>query len=345
MEWRYLIFEMINFDPYRIAENFHIKTLLSLIDKNYVYFYRDQKCNIMEHGKMERLVEAMIILSRESMTVEKFAEKLGTSLKTAYRYIDTFKNAGLVLEKEQKCRYKIKRLEKKFKELGDLLYFTKEEAYILKSAIEGIDENNTIKQNLKKKLYSIYDFKMVADVVVVPKNRDIVQNIITAIETRKQVILHGYSSAHSNTVSDRLVEPFGLTTNYVQAWCYEPSTGKVKMFKIARIQSVEILGMEWQYEDRHVQNHIDIFRISSPDQLPIKLKLDLRATNLLMEEYPLSKECLSQVSDNEWILETNVCNYEGVTRFILGLYEDVKIMDSPKLLEFVNERIKKMAKQ
>lgn len=298
----------------------------------------------MDQGKIERLLEGIIILNRGPMTVEQFANKLGTSLKTAYRYIDTFKDAGLVLEKDSGCRYRIKRLEKKFKELGDLLYFTKEEAYILKAAIEGIDENTTIKQNLKKKLYSIYDFKMVADVVVEPKNRDIVQNIITAIETKKQVAIHGYSSAHSNTVRDRLVEPFGLTTNYVQVRCYEPAARAVKMFKIARIQSVEILDEDWQNENLHVQENIDIFRISSPKRLPIKLKLDLRAANLLMEEYPLARECMTKVTDSEWLLETNVCSYEGVTRFILGLYEDVEIVESPRLRKFVDERIKRMTK-
>lgn len=296
----------------------------------------------MEHGKMDRLLRAMKILSGRAMTVEQFSQELGCSLKTAYRYIETFKEAGLVFEKDTESRYRIKRLEKGFKELSDLLYFTKEEAFILKSAIEGISEDNVIKQNLKRKLYSLYDFKMVADVVVEPKNRDIVQNIITAIEEKKQAVLHGYNSAHSNSVSDRLVEPFGLTTNCVQAWCYELGTEKVKMFKIARIQSVEILDTAWQNEDRHVQDHIDIFRISSTEQHPIKLRLKVRAANLLMEEYPLSKEYLTQVADNERILETDVCNFEGVTRFIIGLYEDVEILESPELKEFVNDRIRKM---
>lgn len=37
-----------------------------------------------------------------------------------------------------------------------------------------------------------------------------------------------------------------------------------------------------------------------------------------------------------------VCNFEGVTRFILGLYEDVEIVESPELKEFVSDRIRKM---
>lgn len=298
----------------------------------------------MEQGTMERLLRAMLILSETALTAQEFAQKLGTSLKTAYRYIDTFRESGLVMDKDRENRYKIKRLSRHFCELGDLLYFTKEEAHILKSAIESIDDTTILKQNLRKKLYSIYDFKMVADIVVEPKNKDVVHNIIEAIESERQVVLCGYRSAHSNSVSDRVVEPFALTTNYVQVWCYVPDEDKIKLFKISRIQGVKILDNNWQHKDRHKQAFIDIFRISSSKQLPIKLKLNLRAASLLMEEYPLSKEFLARMSDNEWILETKVCSYEGVTRFILGLYEDVKILESPKLMEFVNAKIKKMAK-
>lgn len=37
---------------------------------------------------------------------------------------------------------------------------------ILKSAIENIDDTNMLKQNLKRKLYSVYDNKTLADTVV-----------------------------------------------------------------------------------------------------------------------------------------------------------------------------------
>jgi len=39
-----------------------------------------------------------------------------------------------------------------FKEISELIHFTEEEAYILKSAIESIDENNILKQNLEEKV-------------------------------------------------------------------------------------------------------------------------------------------------------------------------------------------------
>ena len=249
-----------------------------------------------------------------------------------------------MVEKDENNIYRVKKLSKGFRELSELIYFTKEEAYILKSAIENIDENTVIKQNLKKKLYSIYDFKMVADIVVHPKMKDNVQNLISAIENKKQVVLQDYNSAHSDSVSSRIVEPFALTTNYLQVWCYEVNEKKVKIFRISRIGKVEITDNDWQYESKHKQGKMDIFRMHGPKQMPIKLELSVRASNLLLEEYPLSKDHLTRINSNRWILDTSVCSFEGVTRFILGLYEDIKIIESEELKTFVSKKIKKMAK-
>ena len=57
-----------------------------------------------------------------------------------------------------------------FRDISQLVHFTEEEAVILKSAIENIDDNNVLKQNLKRKLYSVYDNKTLADTVVRGKN-------------------------------------------------------------------------------------------------------------------------------------------------------------------------------
>lgn len=125
-----------------------------------------------------------------------------------------------------------------------------------------------------------------------------------------------------------------------QVWCYEIDTQMVKMFKISRIKSVEILEKDWKFEAQHKTGYIDIFRIHSTQRFPITLRLTLRAANLLMEEYPLSNQYLKLSSENNYILKTDVCSFEGVTRFILGLYDDIEILESEELKNFVNYKIK-----
>ena len=98
---------------------------------------------------------------------------------------------------------------------------------------------------------------------------------------------------------------------------------------------------EWQYEDKHSRGYIDIFRISSFSQYPIKLRLGLLSSSLLTEEYPLAEKYLTQINDNEWILDTSVCGYEGVGRFVLGLYNDIEIIESEKFREYIRKNIEK----
>ena len=295
----------------------------------------------MDQPKIERMLRLMMLLTANNRyTVEELSSKLDTSIRTIYRYIDTFKEAGFLISKSGD-HFRIDKRSKYFKDISQLVHFTEEEAYILNSAIESIDPTNTIKQNLKAKLASVYDFKMLAECVVKGENARNVNSIIEAIENRKQIILHNYTSAHSKIVSDRLVEPLSFTTNYIQVWAYEISSGKNKLFKLSRIGSVEVLDKEWEFESEHKEGLMDLFRINSFEQIPIKLKLGLRAASLLVEEYPLGEKYLSPAPDNpsHFILETNICGYEGVGRFILGLLDDIEILEGDGLKDFLRERM------
>lgn len=299
----------------------------------------------MDQPKIERLLRLMMMLTANNRySVEELADRLETSPRTIYRYIDTFKEAGFLITKKGEC-FRIDKKSKYFKDISQLVHFTEEEAYILNSAIESIDPTNVIKQNLKAKLASVYDFKMLSECVVKGENARNVNSLIEAIENRKQVVLKDYTSGHSKKVSDRLIEPLSFTTNYIQVWGYEVSSGKNKLFKLSRIGSVEVLEDEWAFENEHSVGMMDIFRITSFEQIPIKLKLGLMASSLLVEEYPLAEKYLSPAPDdsNSHILDIKVCGYEGVGRFVLGLLDDIEILQGDGLKEFLRERMK-MAK-
>ena len=61
--------------------------------------------------------------------------------------------------------------------------------------------------------------------------------------------------------------------------------------------------------------------------------------NLLIEEYPLSERDITQVDNTTWMLDTKVCNYLGVGRFVLGLMDDVEIIDSPEFEKYIQEQL------
>ncbi len=295
----------------------------------------------MDQPKIERMLRLMMMLtSNNRYTIEELGEKLEASPRTIYRYLDTFKEAGFVVSKKGNY-FRLDRKSRYFKDISQLVHFTEEEAYILNSAIESLDPTNAIKQNLKAKLASIYDFKMLAECVVKGDNARNVNAIIEAIENRKQIILHNYTSAHSRQVSDRIVEPMSFTTNYIQVWAYEVSSGRNKLFKLSRIGKVEILDKEWEFEQEHKEGLMDLFRINSFEQIPVKLKLGIRAASLLVEEYPLGEKYISPLPDDpsHFILDTWVCGYEGVGRFVLGLLDDIEIIEGEELKTFLKERM------
>lgn len=295
----------------------------------------------MDQPKLERLLHLMMLLSGNTCyTVEELAERMDTSSRSIYRYIDTFRAAGFTIYKEGPY-VRMGKESPFFKDISQLIHFSKEEAYMLHQAIEAIDNNNQIKQNLKKKLASVYNSKIIAESVVKGQHADSIRRLIDAYEQKKQVVLHNYSSAHKQTVSDRLVEPFAFTTNYVEVWCYEPQSQRNKLFRISRIGAVEIINANWSHEASHKEGFTDVFRMSSFDgeKYPVALQLNRRAYNILIEEYPLAERDTQRISPDYWLFKTEVSNYIAIARFVLGLAADIKIVDSPELKEYIGQYV------
>lgn len=296
----------------------------------------------MDQPKLERLLRLMKMLTANvEYSVDDLADRLDMSRRTIYRYIDTFREAGFVIKKHGNYI----RLDKEsphFKDISQLVHFTEEEAVILRRAIESIDDTNLLKQNLKRKLYSVYDSGTLADTIVKGSNSSNVHSLIEAIENHKQVILHNYASSHS--IRDRKVEPFGFTTNYVNVWCFDTEDNRCKIFKTARIGKVELCDTDFQNAELHKENFIDIFRMIATEggePITVKLLLGRLAYNLIMEEYPLSEKYITKQDASHWLLDTKVANLQGVGRFTIGLMDDIEIIESPELKEYINNYINK----
>lgn len=293
----------------------------------------------MEQPKIERVLRLMKMMTgNNNYTVEDMAERLGTSYRSVYRYIETFKEAGFVVHRKEGGIYRLGKESRYFKDISQLIHFTDEEAHIVNQLLEALDNTNVIKQNLRKKLSAVYNCTSLAECVVEGKNAVNVNHLVEAITTRKQVVLRRYASSHTGVVRDRLVEPFGFTTNYVQVWCYEPSSGKNKLFNTARIGSVEVLSEGWQFEAEHHEGYIDIFRISGFEQKRVQLELGVMAHNLLVEEYPLSTRDLTQIDEGHWLLDTMICDYVGIGRFTLGLLHDIRIL-TPEFEGYIHQTL------
>ena len=91
----------------------------------------------------------------------------------------------------------------------------------------------------------------------------------------------------------------------------------------------------------HHEGYIDIFRITGFEQKRVQMELGMMAHNLLIDEYPLATRDLKQIDDNHWLLNTMVCDYVGIGRFVMGLSEDVKIL-TPEFYEYIKATIDRL---
>lgn len=292
-----------------------------------------------EQKKLQRMLEIILYLSVGiKRTIEEISERFEIAPRTAERYIATYREAGFVIPRPVDGLYYIDKNSPYFKEIDELLHFSKEEAYILQKAIHSISEENLLKSNLVKKLYSLYDFDRVPDTIVKQEHSEVIHQLQRAIKQKRKVILKGYLSANSGDLRNREVEPYNFTTNYLATWAFDTEDNCCKTFKNTRIKEVEILTLPWENEKLHKTLPMDVFRISTPEQIKVKLKLSIRAYELLCEEYPLAETCVTRLSDNEYFFESFVCSFDGVGRFILGLPGEVEVLEPEHLKIFLRKK-------
>ncbi len=296
----------------------------------------------MDQAKIERVLRLMKLMTgTTSYTIDELAERLEISSRSIYRYIDTFKEVGFVVHK-QGDTVRLGKESRYFKDISQLIHFTDEEAHIVNQLIGALDDTNLLKTNLRRKLSSVYNCTSMANSVVKGRNAENVNRLIEAIEEGRQVVLHDYLSARTGR-RDRLVEAYAFTTNYVQVWCYDVEDGQVKIFKTSRIGSVEVTDTEWCFADRHAQGYIDIFRHHGFERKRVVLRLGVLAHNLLLEEYPLAERDLQQEGESSWLLDTEVCNYAGAARFVLGLADDIEVVESEEFRTYLRGKVAELS--
>ena len=289
----------------------------------------------MDTPKISKLLRLMKLLTGNvSRTIDSLAKELGITPRTVYRYIDTIREAGFVVNKLYGNVYAMGKVARGLSDFNKLIYFTEEEAYITARLIEGIDNNNVLKRDLQRKLACVYDSTSIANYIGNAANADNVEALVDAIKHKKQVVLKQYESAHSNEAKDRLVEPIEFTANMIDIWAYDVENSEPRMFKVTRIHSVEETDTPWEFQSKHKVPKPDVFRMTGKLNDKIVLQLNTRAKSLLLEEYPLAEKDLKR-RDNKWFLETIIHSLEGIGRFVIGLAADIKIIEGDRLRKYI----------
>jgi proteasome accessory factor C len=116
---------------------------------------------------------------------------------------------------------------------------------------------------------------------------NIVEQISIAIIEGRQLLIKNYISAHSQTISDRIVEPMCFTDDYESVSAFEVKTKQNKYFNIERMAEVEVLDSKMKYEKQHEFYKPDIFGFQGKSlNKEIEIQMSMRASLVLKEEYP-----------------------------------------------------------
>ena len=295
----------------------------------------------MRHDKLEKELDLLLLLTENrSYTVLQLCEKLNISRRNMYYYLDFFRDAGFKVEKYGTC-YSVDRSSPFFRRLTERISFTEEEALTIRQLLNKVKKQNAIVETLKRKIDKFYDFGILDEDVVSEKASHIIGQLHDAIKFERQAVLRGYSSPHSKTMRDRLVEPFKLMDGNREVRCYEPASGMNKTFKLARMNDVEVLADKWAFADRHKQMLTDVFLFSADTATTVELTLGQLSYNILAEEYPRAVNHAVKLDNNRWNLKLDVCSYVGIGRFVLGLLDDIEVRGDEGFRLYLREKLKR----
>lgn len=293
----------------------------------------------MRHDKLEKELNLLLLLTENARyDVDTICDKIGISRRMLYYYLESFRDWGFIVEKQGRS-YSIDRSSPFFKHLFETINFTEEEALTMLNILNKVSDRNALTERIKMKLDRFYDLNILSNPEIREQAAHHVTVLYDAIKNKRLVKIKGYSSPHSKSMKDRVVEPFLLMNNNNDVRCYELSSRMNKTFKVSRMQNVVMLDLEWENEAKHKQVYTDLFMFSGEEKLHVRLRLDILSHNLLLEEYPQSAPYIKQEDGSHWILETDVVSFLGIGRFVLGLYENVDVLESEEFKQYLKAKI------
>lgn len=291
---------------------------------------------------LQRQLHLLRIMTKNGpQTVEVLAEKTGLCARMVYRYIKQLGKLGFDVIKTGNA-YSIDSNSPYFKDITQGFRFSEDEALTILHVLNSVMDRTPQVRHLREKLSSLHDSQKMKEYGVdeqVAKNLAV---LYTAITCEQMVCLRNYSSPHSGKVSDRIVEPFVFLPGNNDVRCYELATGENKTFKVSRAERVELIDLCWSYRDRHRPFNTDIFNFSGEDVYRIVLRLGQLSHNVLLEEHPYAEQYMTPEPNGTYLLETDVCDFKGISRFVLGLYEDIEVIGSQEFRDYLNDKIAKM---
>lgn len=284
--------------------------------------------NLLRTLKLIRLLK-----QRPGKTLAQLAQILECTPRHARRYMDALEEAGYCIDSIGKRSPRFYIFEDESRQETD---FTEEEAQLLQEALATISETNPLLAPLRHKVYQHSTLLPLANSLVDQHQGQVVAKLSDAIRDRRQVRLLRYHSINSNSIIDRLVEPYGFSENYTRLTAYEPESETTKTFKTQRIEDVILL--ETAQTNPPAEVLVDPFDWPG-DPKSVALRLTYQAYHLLTEAYPLTRPDITANPDNTYVYKGTVRSWVGIGRFVLGIPGQVQVDEPEEFRAYLRGRV------
>jgi proteasome accessory factor C len=292
-------------------------------------------------NKILRVLQLITLLKKEpAKSIRFLAGILESTDRTVYRYLDLVKELGFELRKDHHNKFQILSEEE-----CQSISFSNEEVSLLRDLVLSTGKDSKLKDSLLQKIYLQSELAIQGNHILKANLGRMVEKINYSITENKRILLKGYHSLNSQRISDRLIEPITLTDNYNSVCGFEVETQLNKYYNLERITEVVIIDEVQEFGELHQLDEIDVFGFSEKNGLKfsVELLVSLRAYILLKEQYPkIDNHITREINAEKYRVKIDVNNPKPITRFILGLNEDIEILGSKFYIKYYDEIIMKL---
>ena len=224
---------------------------------------------------------------------------------------------------------------------GIFINVTDEEMALLADLVGNVQHK--LKDGLIRKL----DKNLFLDLHLKTDLAGLIKQIKYAIRNKQRILVESYQGAKDKIPKDVELEPVNIIDlKYLAA--FEPASGLNKFYALERItKGVKVLNKPVEFTDKHRHQQPDVFGIITGEVHQIKLALSTRAFLLLREEYPRSVQFMHKQQDEHypWIFDAHVYGLQGVGRFVMGLPDEVRVLEGDRLEEYVRGMVSRFLKK
>lgn len=322
-----------------------VKLLVLILHKTYTSFYVQPILifRFMDQIIVNRMIRVLYMLTDNvNHTVDEIADKIEASSRTVYRYLNTFKSAGLKVICRYRSVYMIERESVSWddskRKSGKPGKKTLEQGIVLQRPGQDLRTPDGTYGMIEQ-------FKEKGVMNEMPYLQRCVANIdllVRASVEKRKVLLRKYECNERNRYCDYIIEPFDFPFYYNFVWAYDCRMKRNILLRSTRMNEVQVLDENWENEEQHRRRYLDAWGYCSQYAHHIILRMTLKVKNLITEAYPMTM--LDVVEDENskngklWILDTKVCDYRGITESIMGLLDEVEILEGEEFREYVRKR-------